>query len=110
MEQLTLFNAVCHGSTWKELAQFVFNKLKQHNVPFEKLASVATDGAKNIIGSDNGMVSCLKRLVKQEMGPNSSSFKSAWCLAHRLNLVITDFERVPFINSVFISQDGSHQK
>ena len=54
MEQLTLFYAVCHGSTGKELAQFVFNKLKQYNVPFEQLASVATDGAKNIAGLTMG--------------------------------------------------------
>ena len=55
MEQLTLFYAVCHGTTGEELARFLFDKIKQINVPFEKLVSIATDGAKNMIGAANGM-------------------------------------------------------
>ena len=102
MEQFTLFYSVCHVTTGVELAQFVFNRLKQYNVPFAKLISVASDGAKNMIGADNGMVSHLNRLVKQELGADHTPFKNIWCLAHRLNLVITDFEQVPYINSVFL--------
>ena len=67
MEQFTLFYSVCHATTGVELAQFVFNRLKQYNVPFDKLISVASDGAKNMIGADNGMISHLNRLVKQEL-------------------------------------------
>ena len=56
MEQLTLFYAVCHGTTGEELAQFLFDKLKQYNSPFEKLVSLASDGAKNMMGAANGMI------------------------------------------------------
>ena len=55
-----------------------------------------------MIGADNGMISHLNRLVKQELGVDHAPFKNIWCLAHRLNSVITDFERVPYINSVFL--------
>ena len=92
MEQLTLFYAVCHCSTGNELAQFVFDKLKQYDAPFEKLTSVATDGAKNMIGADNVMIPNLRRLVRKEIGSLSTPFKNVWCLAHRLNLVVSDFE------------------
>ena len=46
MEQFTLFYSVCHASTGEELGRFVFDKLKHYNVPFSKLVSVASDGAK----------------------------------------------------------------
>ena len=69
MEQRTLFYAVCHCSTGKELAQFVFDKLKHYDAPFEKLTSVATDGAKNMIGAENGMIPNLRRLVKKKLDP-----------------------------------------
>ena len=105
MEQFTLFYSVCHASTGNELAQFVFDKLKQFKVPFEKLVSVASDGAKNMIGAVNGMIPNLKRLIKQEINVDHAPFKSVWCLAHRLNLVITDYMRVPYINSVFLFAD-----
>ena len=102
MEQLTLFYSVCHASTGEELAHFVFDKLKQFNVPFKKLVSVATDGAKNMIGGVSGMIPILNRFVRQEVGADHTPFKNVWCLAHRLNQVITDFQRVPYINSVFL--------
>ena len=102
MEQRTLFYAVCHCSTGKELAQFVFDKLKQYDAPFEKITSVATDVAKTMIGAENGMIPNLRRLVGKEIGSRSTPFKNVWCLAHRLNLVVSDFERVPYINSVFL--------
>ena len=105
MEQFTLFHSVCRASTGNELAQFVFDKLKQFKVPFEKLVSVASDGAKNMIGAVNGMIPNLKRLIKQEINVDHAPFKSVWCLAHRLNLVITDYMRVPYINSVFLFAD-----
>ena len=102
IEQMTLFYSICHATTGDELARFVFEKLKEFNVPFGKLRSVATDGAKSMIGSFNGMVPQLRRMINRENSSQLSSFKSVWCLAHRLNLVITDFQRVPFINSVFL--------
>ena len=46
IEQFNLFFSVCRASTGEELAQFVFDKLKGYNVPFTKLTSIATDGAK----------------------------------------------------------------
>ena len=101
-EQFTLFYSVCHGSTGEELGHFVYNKLKQYNVPFSKLVSVASDGAKNMIGAVNGMIPHLSRLIRQECHVDQAPFKNIWCLAHRLNLVITDFTRVPYINSVFL--------
>ena len=93
---------MCHGTTGEELAQFLFDKLKQYNIPFEKLISLATDGAKNMMDAANGMIPRLSLLVKQENNTDQVPFKNVWCLAHRLNLVITDFQRVPFINSVFL--------
>ena len=102
IELFTLFYSVCHASTGEELGHFVYNKLKQYNVPFSKLVSVASDGAKNMIGAVNGMIPHLSRLIRQECHVDQAPFKNIWCLAHRLNLVITDFTRVPYINSVFL--------
>ena len=53
---MTLFYSVCHASTGEELARLVFGRFKEFNVPFGKLISVATDGAKSMIGAVNGRV------------------------------------------------------
>ena len=58
-----------------------------------------------MIGHTNGMVSHFKRLVAVELGTVECPFKHVWCLAHRLNLVIRDFQNVPNINSVFLFSD-----
>ena len=103
--QFPLFMCVCCASTGEELAAFVFNRLKQINAPFSKLSSIATDGASNMIGQAKGMVPRFKRLVRQELGTVPSPIQHVWCLAHRLNLVIRDFENVQNIKSVFLFSD-----
>ena len=105
MEQFPLFFSVCDASTGQELAAFVFGRLQRNDVPFAKLVSVATDGAYNMLGRFNGMVSHLKRLVQQALGVVTPTFDHVWCLAHRLNLVIRDFQDVPDIKHVLLFAD-----
>ena len=100
VEQMPLFLSVCGASSGEEMAEFVFRRLKDVNVPFSKMLSVATDGASNMVGSLNGMVVHIKRMVQAEVGHNNCIFQPVWCFAHRLNLVLRDFQRVPCINSV----------
>ena len=110
LEQFPLFFTVCDASTGQDLAAFVFNRLKQMNAPLSKLVSLSTDGASCMIGQDNGMFSCFKRLVQQDIGPVNCDINHVWCLAHRLNLVIRDFQNVENINSVFRFCDWVTQK
>ena len=105
LEQFPLFFGVCDASTGQELADFVFRRLQRNNVPLAKLVSVATDGAHNMVGQINGMVSHLKRLVQHTLGEITPTFDHVWCLAHRLNLVIGDFRDVPNIKGVFLFAD-----
>ena len=65
-ETIPLFFSVCHVSTGEDMASFLFQRLKQMHTPFSKLSSVVTDGANNIIGRENGMISHLKRLIQNE--------------------------------------------
>ena len=110
LEQMPLFFSVRDASTGHDLAVFVFNRLKQMNAPLSKLASVSTDGASNMMGHDNGMFSCFKRLVQQDLGQVPCFLNNVWCFAHRLNLVIRDFQNVEHINSVFLFCDWLSQK
>ena len=110
LEQFPLFMKVCGASTGEEVAAFVFDSLKVYNAQFKKLSSIATDGASAMIGQANGMISHFKRLVATELGTVGCPFNHVWCLAHRLNLVIRDFQNVPNINSVFSSLIGLHQR
>ena len=68
LEQFPLFMKVCDASTGEEVAAFVFNSLKVYNAQFNKLSSIATDGASAMIGKANGMISFFKRLVSTELG------------------------------------------
>ena len=98
--QKPLFFKVCDSSTGEELANFVFDVLVSKNVPFEKLSCVASDGAASMIGTTNGMSAHLRRLITRKYGPQHCKMESMWCFAHRLNLVIRDFQHVDYINSV----------
>ena len=98
--QTPLFYKVCDSSTGEELANFVFDMLVSKNVPFEKLSCVASDGAASMIGSTNGMSAHLRRLIARKYGQQHCKMESLWCFAHRLNLVIRDFQHVDSINSV----------
>ena len=53
-----------------------------------------------MIGSTNGMSAHLRRLFARKYGQQHCKMESLWCFAHRLNLVIRDFQHVDFINSV----------
>ena len=110
IEQLPLFYSVCDASTGHGLASFVFDRLKQMNVPFIKLVSLSTDGASNMIGHLNWMFPNFKRLVQRELGIVPCELVHVWCLAHRLNLVIKDFQNVENVNSVFSFCDWLTQK
>ena len=101
MTQFPLFLCVCFATTGEELAKCVFQKLKEINTPFHKLSSISTDGGSNMIGRTNGMVSQLRRLIQSEYGSRSGNFHQIWCLCHRLNLVIRDFQNVEHIKTVF---------
>ena len=101
IEQLPSFLSVCRASTGEELAEFVYGRLKEKRVPFSKMLSVATDGASNMVGSTNGIVAHLRRMVRAEAGGDNCIFQPIWCFAHRLNPVIHDFKSVPCINTVF---------
>lgn len=81
LEQLPLFISVCTASTGKDLAAFVFNRLKTNNAPFAKLTSIATDGATNMIVQVNGMVGHFRRLVRRKCGAVPCSVNNIWCLA-----------------------------
>ena len=105
LKQFPLFFSICHASTGEEIAAFVFQMLKQMHAPFEKLSSIATDGANNMIGRDNRMTVYLKRLIQHEMGNESCYFHSIWCMSHRLNLVVGGFERVEHIKDVLKFSD-----
>ena len=110
LEQFPLFFTVCDASTGHDLASLVFNRLRRLNAPFHKLVSISTDGASNMVGQYNGMFQCFKSLVQQELGSVSCSLTQVWCLAHRINLVISDFDNVDDINSVFRFCDWFSQK
>ena len=101
VSQHTLFLSTCSSSTGRELAVFIFNKLRTKNVPFNKLSCVTSDGAANMFGSMSGMIAHLRRLIAEECGIENSILEPVWCLSHRLNLVIRDFQQVEYIKSVF---------
>ena len=88
--QIPLFFSVCSVESGEDLALFVMEKLDEHGAEFQKLVSVATDGAANMIGKYGGLSACLKRLVAQRCATTQihfNGFHSVWCFAHRLNLV-----------------------
>ena len=101
IEQLPLFLSVCQASSGEEMAEFVYGRLKEKHIPFSKLLSFATDGASYMVGSTNGIVARVRRMVQSEAGRDNCIFQQVWCFAHRLNLVIHDFQNVPYINTIF---------
>ena len=99
--QLPLFMRTCTSSTGEDFAVFIYNELRRMKVPFNKLSCVTTDGAANMMGATNGMISHLKRMIVREHGIYHCILEPVWCFSHRLNLVIQCFQHVPFIQSVF---------
>ena len=53
-----------------------------------------------MMGQFGGMVGRLTHSVEMERGDHRPPFDHVWCLAHRLNLVVADFQNVPYISSV----------
>ena len=101
--QTPLFFAICPSTTGSGQAHFIYNKLVEHDTPFEKLVSVSTDGASSMIGGNVGMVACLKSLVQHHCSTNQTQFNdfhSVWCFAHRLNLATKDFLELKGVNVV----------
>ena len=101
--QLPLFFAICPHSTGSGVAHFIFNKLVERLSPFEKLVSVCTDGATNMIDGNMGMTTCLKRLIQQHRATQQiqfNDFHSVWCFAHRLNLTTKDFLEMKGVNFI----------
>ena len=99
--QTPLFYSVCEASTGEDLANFVFDRLRNENVPFEKLTCLATDGAACMTGKRNGMISLFRSLISAHHGVQHCHIGSIWCFSHRLNLVIRDFQHVGSIKSIF---------
>ena len=56
--------APCRVSSGKDLADLIFNCLKK-GAKFERLTSVATDGATNMVGKYNGMSTIINGLVER---------------------------------------------
>ena len=116
--QRPLFLDVLSASTGNGIAELVFNKLLEHGVQFEKLVSVSTDGAGNMVGRLSGMTTTLKELIRQHCTHAHVPFKefhSVWCMAHRLNLVTRDFMDSrgftwsrPFVIGFPTGEDRSH--
>ena len=101
--QVPVFFDVCPDQSGNGIAQFVFQKLVENNVSFEKLVSVCTDGASSMTGRLGGMITILKQLVRQHCLTRHAPFEdfsTVWCLAHRLNLVTRDFMDMKGINVV----------
>ena len=104
--QTPLFFEVLSASTGNGIAELVFNKILEHGVQFEKLVSVSTDGAGNMVGRLSGMTRTLKELIRQHCRHAHvpfNKFHSVWCMAHRLNLVTRDFldSRGIFVDKAF---------
>ena len=59
-----------------------------------------------MVGRFNGLFQCFKTLVQQELGTVHCAISQVWCLAHRLNLVIRDFQDVKTSTMFFISVIG----
>ena len=92
--QTPLFFGVFHGSTGNDIAHWAFNKILEHGPSFEKLVSISTDGASNMVGRNGGMTCALKELIRQHCASSQipfNDFHCVWCMAHRLNLVTRDF-------------------
>ena len=92
--ELPLFIKKCDDSSGEDLALFIFNNLKDKNAQFEKLPSLSTDGASNMVGRYNGMTTNFRRLVEQYCRANllqSPITHLVGWFAHRLNLVTRSF-------------------
>ena len=101
--QTPLFFDIFHGSSGNEIAHWIFNKILEYGPSFEKLVSVSTDGASNMVGRNGGMTCELKELIRQHCASREilfSEIHSIWCMAHRLNLVTKDFLNIKVINVV----------
>ena len=108
MIQLPLFITPCLDLSGKDLACFVFDKLRERNARFDKFTSIATDGAASMVGRFNGMTTMLKRLVEQfcrDKNLPSPSMHSVWCFSHRLNLVTKSFLTSKPVNAVLAFAD-----
>ena len=106
--QLPLFMALCYASSGEEMASFVLTKLREKNAIFNKLVSVTTDGASNMIGKDRGFFACFCRLLKTTgtLQPHEvDSIINVWCFAHRMNLVTRDMKEAPGMNDIFSFAD-----
>ena len=61
-------------------------------------------------GKRNGMAVHLRDMIRAEFGEQNSGFQSIWCLSHRLNLVVRDFESVDHIKDVLKFADWFSSK
>ena len=92
--EIPLFFDIINDLSGNGIAQFVFNKLVEKNVSFEKMVSITADGATNMTGRLGGITSILKQLVHQHCTRMHLPFKdihNVWCFAHGLNLITTYF-------------------
>ena len=101
--ELPLFISSCRVASGNDMARFIFDKLIERNAHFDKLVSISTDGAANMIGRFNGMTNQFRLLVEQYCRDHQSQshlIHSIWCFAHRLHLVTKAFLSAKPINVV----------
>ena len=101
--EIPLFISSYAVSSGKEMTRLIVQKLVERNAHFDKLVSVATDGAANMVGKFNGMTACFKTLVEQHCRSNnlySPTINTMCCFAHRINLVTRAFLAIKPVNVV----------
>ena len=72
------------------------------------MVSITTDGAKNMIGQNRGLANEMVNMANEKYGTTrriGTDVHSVWCIDHRLNLVVKDFNEVPNINYVIVFID-----
>ena len=101
--QIPIFFDVCHDKSGNGIAQFVFQKLIENNISFEKACFCLYRRASSMTGRLGGTIAILKQLVRQHcrtIHAPFEDFSTVWCLAHRLNLVTQDFMDMKRIDDV----------
>ena len=81
--ELPLFISSCRVASGYDLVRF-FDKLIERNAPLDKLVSISTDGAANMIGRFNGMTKQFTLLLEQYSRDHQSESRLInyiWCFA-----------------------------
>ena len=105
---IPMFISPCLASSGKDMAVFIFDDLREKEARFEKLVSLATDGATNMVGKYSGMTTIINELIMRhcrETNVEPTTVNSVWCFAHRLNLATRAFLKTKPANVVLVFAD-----